>query len=445
VLNRLSKLLVTLSLAGCAATGAPDGAGVDAELEATLDGALPESDDSGVTYLALSAADVSTRPYRGGTLVTLRGDAGAGLWDVLEDAGLSITRRGRLEYIYGRSLACVTNRSAAVCQVATDDASDVDGFLFAIHGARFRSAASELFGAIAAANGEDARTATSVERDGFLCEKTAREVWCGLRAPSEGPDELELSLSGLGDLGDDYVYEGWLITPDGPVTSGRFRMGAASGSGVFTVDPALAADASMFVLTIEPAVGDDPAPADTHVVAGAFDADGVAQLTTLHPAAIGTDFGDASGVYILQTPSTASIPEDYDQGIWFVEPGMGAGLDLPALPAGWAYEGWVVGADGPVTTGTFLATDAADDDAGGPTAGPDGTPPFPGQDFIDPPMLVSGTTIVISVEPVPDNAPAPFFIKPLVDMTAEDVGPAVMQAMDNVAADDPAAGVAALR
>lgn len=453
MLNRVSIWVAAMGLVGCAAVpaggpfdGEPTPAPEDGELDlsATLEDETTDA-ETGTSYLALSASDVSTRPYRGGTLVSLRGDAGAGLWDILEEAGLSISARNGREYIYGRYMACVTDRTQAFCNVFSRDTGDVDGFLFAIHGARFSSAASELFGAIAAANGLDARAESTVERGSYLCEKSTRSVWCGLRAPAAGPDELELSLSGLGDLGDDYVYEGWLITPSGPVTSGRFRMASDSGTGVFSLDAAAVADSSMFVLTIEPAVGDDPAPADTHVVAGVFDADGVAQLTTLHPAALGTDFADASGVYFLETPSTASIADDHDLGIWFIEPGVGAGLNLPTLPAGWAYEGWVVGADGPVSTGTFLATDAADSDAGGPYAGPDATPPFPGQDFITPPMSVIGTTVVISVEPVPDNSPAPFFIKPLVDMTAEDLGPAVIQSMANVAADNPAAGVAVLR
>jgi len=36
-----------------------------------------------------------------------------------------------------------------------------------------------------------------------------------------------------------------------------------------------------------------------------------------------------------------------------------------------------------------------------------------GQTF---PLDIRGTTVVISVEPVPDNSAAPFLLKPLVDM-----------------------------
>ena len=37
--------------------------------------------------------------------------------------------------------------------------------------------------------------------------------------------------------------------------------------------------ASAYVLTIEPAVGDDPAPTDTHVVAGDFSSDSASAIT----------------------------------------------------------------------------------------------------------------------------------------------------------------------
>ena len=71
---------------------------------------------------------------------------------------------------------------------------------------------------------------------------------------------------------------------------------------------------------------------------------------------------------------------------------------LPALPAGWIYEGWVVGPEGPVSTGRFTQVMGADSDAGGPTAGPRSTPPFPGQDFIMPPVSLIGYQAVVSIE-----------------------------------------------
>ena len=92
------------------------------------------------------------------------------------------------------------------------------------------------------------------------------------------------------------------------------------------------------------------------------------------------------------------------------------------------YEGWAVIDGVPVSTGTFSTVDAADNSAtfSGSKAGP----PFPGEDFLinAPGMLtfptdLKGGKAVISVEPVPDNSPMPFALKPLVgdisDMAAD--------------------------
>ena len=254
--------------------------------------------------------------------------------------------------------------------------------------------------------------------------------------PDDGGDmpemkTLALTFDGLEPLGEGFVYEGWLIVDDNPVSTGRFHIveGGLADPAEFEMPAEQVDAATVFVLTIEPAVGDDPAPADTHVLGGDWDSG--AALTVGHAAALGDDFATAAGPYILETPSTSDVAEDYAQGIWWLDPaaGPGASLVLPDLPAGWAYEGWVVGDDGPVSTGRFTSTDGADADGVGPTSGPDDGPPFPGQDFIDPAVSIAGFAAVISVEPDPDDSPAPFALKPLVDTDIEDVGAGVLQDM----------------
>ncbi|GAB5546730.1 MAG: hypothetical protein SangKO_064900 [Sandaracinaceae bacterium] len=260
-----------------------------------------------------------------------------------------------------------------------------------------------------------------------------------------GTTTMSLGFSGLPQLGDGYEYESWLIVDGAPVSAGRFTVDADANPipAAFEIDAMVADTAAAYVLTIEPIEGDDPAPSAVHILAGDL-ADGVASLSTAHAAAIGTDFADATGVYILETPTSGDVADDYAQGIWWLVPGadgMAPGLSLPALPEGWVYEGWVAGADGPVSTGTFGAVDAADADGAGETAGPDGSPPFPGQDFIDPAIvLTGGYAAVISVEPVPDDSPMPFVIKPLVDMTIEDVMAPDTQEMANAAASNLPSG-----
>ena len=256
---------------------------------------------------------------------------------------------------------------------------------------------------------------------------------------------LKIHLDGLEPLHPDYVFEGWIITSDGPVSTGTFHVtpGGVPQPAVFPLEPAVANAAEAFVLTIEPAIDHDPEPSHVHYLGGDFSGN-TAHISVSHHAALGHDFLSASGTYILETPTTSMISDDYNQGIWFLDPsaGPGASLDLPELPEGWMYEGWVVGSNGPKTTGKFTMTEGDDSDSGGMYAGPDSAPPFPGQDYIDPAMtLTNGYAAVISIEPDPDDSPDPFTLKPLMDGDIEDVGPAVSQSLANIADGFPTATV----
>lgn len=260
---------------------------------------------------------------------------------------------------------------------------------------------------------------------------------------------LTLGFEGLPELGDGYEYEGWIIVDEAPVTTGRFDVvGGAPSPATFEIDAAMADAAAMFVLTIEPSVGDDPAPSDTHVVAGPFDG-GDADLTIGHMAALGHDFSEASGTFFLATPTSAATDDDA-QGIWFIDASSGspaAGLDLPELSAGWVYEGWVVDVSGdapmPLSTGTFTAVDVADSDGAGAGAGDEGAPPFPGQDYIDPARDLSADHMaVISIEPSPDDSPAPFQLKPLAVMIGSDTGMANGQDLGNAIGENGISGSA---
>ena len=225
---------------------------------------------------------------------------------------------------------------------------------------------------------------------------------------------MTLHSTNLEALGADFDYEGWIIVDGEAVSTGKFDI--VEGETVpasFNLDRTQANAAATFVLTIEPLMDDPAAPADTHILAGAI-ADGTANITTDHAAALGSDFTEAAGSFILATPSNNNATPS--QGIWYLDNSgdpVVAGLTLPTLPAGWLYEGWVVGENGPISTGTFTDVAAADSDGAGPTAGPNGTPSFPGQDFITPALDLVGLTSVISVEPYPDNSSAPFSMKPL--------------------------------
>jgi hypothetical protein len=244
-------------------------------------------------------------------------------------------------------------------------------------------------------------------------------------APEYPPETISMQFDGLEDLGGDYVYEGWIMNGAGDVvTGGRFSV---DGDG----NPVPAAieltnvninDIAAYILTIEPAVEVGDAlhtPSSTHILAGDFAGD-TADVDVSHGAALGSDFGNVAGSVLIATPTTTT-PDDKELGYWFLDNSSGspeASLTLPTLPAGWVYEGWAVVGGVPYSTGTFTSVTGADSD--GSRAGPEDAPPFPGQDFITPPLDLTPSTAVISIEPYPDNSAAPFAIKPLIGAVGAD-------------------------
>lgn len=234
---------------------------------------------------------------------------------------------------------------------------------------------------------------------------------------------LTLNISGLEDLGSDYTYEGWLIVDGAAVSAGFFDVDATGNMSKtsFSVGLSNLNNATAYVLTIEPKVDSDPAPSKVHILGGDFSG-ASASLTISHGAAIGNDFSSALGTYILATPTDGGMTSNENSGLWFLDPtaGPGAGLTLPTLPSGWEYEGWAVIDGVPVTTGKFTELNTVDYSAPfSETVAPG--PPFPGEDFllnaptgITFPTDLAGKTVVISVEPMPDNSAAPFLLKPLV-------------------------------
>ncbi len=244
----------------------------------------------------------------------------------------------------------------------------------------------------------------------------------------DGRPELEVSFEGLEGLGADFEYEVWTIVDGTPVSGGIFDITDDGSVEIAGQDRLYGHEgAGAVVITIEPAVDNDPAPAATHVLAGDVDDDGRFELSISHPAALGTDFADVMGSFILGTPTNDPDPDELS-GVWFLSvPGPETSLVLPALPAGWAYEGWVVIDGQPVSTGRFLTATGADDF--GDFSGPIDGPPFPGEDFITNapegltfPTDLTTATIVISVEPDADNSPAPFALKPLVAEVPDGIG-----------------------
>ena len=233
----------------------------------------------------------------------------------------------------------------------------------------------------------------------------------------EDPDQdLVVQLSNLPTLNDGFQYEGWIIVDGAAISTGTFD---ATGNVTTSIDRTQLDDATRYVLTIEPDPDPSADPSSTHILAGDFNGN-VASLTIGHSAALGSDFTDAAGKYILATPTNGGNTDEAS-GVWWLDNSGGsetAGLSLPNLPDGWKYEGWAVIDGTPVSTGTFTRVDAADeaDEFSGDTSGP----AYPGEDFLvnAPDGLTFPTdlrrgSVVISIEPDPDDSALTFNLKPL--------------------------------
>lgn len=259
---------------------------------------------------------------------------------------------------------------------------------------------------------------------------------------------LTLDISGLSNLGDDYLYEGWVVVDGSPVSTGTFSVDDAGTLSVssFEMDAAMLDAATTFVLSIEPSPDSDPAPSATKILGGDFSGT-TATATIMHGAAFGTGFAGVTGGYILATPTT-TVDTDEASGVWFLDNSSGSpAIGLTNLPdlsdqAGWTYEGWAVIGGTPVSTGTFDTAAGADDNATSSAfKGDDGDGPgYPGEDFIQNaptgmtfPTDLKGATIVVSIEPVPDNSAAPFVLKPLAGEVPAALADHTFQTMDNIA------------
>jgi hypothetical protein len=288
-------------------------------------------------------------------------------------------------------------------------------------------------------------------------------LWIGCKQQEESPTtpttqtKLSLSFTGLQSLASGFHYEGWAIVNSKPLTTGKFNIdsqnrlmtlnGQVIANGEFNVGQDISR-ATAIVITIEPPGDVDAVPSATKYLGGNV-SNSAATLTISHAAALGSDFTSATGKYILATP-TDNDNSNEKSGVWFLQlPGATAGFNLPTLPAGWKYEGWVV-VDRPLTTGKFKSASGADESA--PYSGPNPAPPFPGEDYLRNapsgltfPLDLSGKNVVLSIEPDPDDSPLPFTLKPLAHAVPANAREHVTYTMDNKAGATNPIGTATIR
>ena len=270
-----------------------------------------------------------------------------------------------------------------------------------------------------------------------------------------GKESVTLQFSGLKPLGGGFHFEGWAIIEGSPVSTGKFNINdngdlvdlssRVVADGEFDTGTDLS-EATIIALTIEPPGDSDAVPSSVKYLAGDVTqgSDQRANLTVSHVAALADTFANASGTYILATP-TDDDDTNETSGIWYIElteDGPMPGLQLAPLPPSFEYEGWVIVDGTPLSTGKFRDVAAADSE--NPFSGPKEGKPFPGEDFLRNapagrtfPIDLRGKAAAISIEPVPDDSAGTFALKPLIGSIPGDAEPLVNYQLENQAAGFP--------
>ncbi|HGY91527.1 MAG TPA: hypothetical protein ENK43_10175 [Planctomycetes bacterium] len=198
----------------------------------------------------------------------------------------------------------------------------------------------------------------------------------------------------------------------------------STGNAMF---PDLTAATECFI-TFEEEGDPDPAPSARVMLEG-VPSGGMVSLTTAGAVATGgrglADFSMITGKFQLDSPTNdaSGVPADDQFGILYRLVSVGsdrdaASLELPDLPSGFCYEGWVEDrATGVVySTGKFVDPGASDRNDGiSQSRGMEPKKGFPGEDFLNAvptqSLMAVGpdeiTQVFVTVEPEPDGAAGP--------------------------------------
>jgi hypothetical protein len=230
---------------------------------------------------------------------------------------------------------------------------------------------------------------------------------------TENISQIELNVFGLNDLQGSGWYESWILWnremgqgTDIDTTSLGILERQTDGSYRLATDVTLGflQAGLMILVTIE----DDDTVANEepsiYEVIGAKIAANSGIFSLGNEEVLDFSFEVAQGRYILDTPTESPPSQNPFSGIWFVNPDtiiedildddgnivdqdttieFLPGLDLPDLPEGWLYEGFVEVGGQTLSIGTFTKSSAGDDSS--TYNGAETAYPFPGEDFINNP------------------------------------------------------------
>lgn len=235
------------------------------------------------------------------------------------------------------------------------------------------------------------------------------------------------------------VVSGQLISVDDFALLGT--IGSATISSVHPdATPFDLSTAESAFITLETEGDRDLIPADRTLVGGALGTGMVVMVvegagTGNSPLLVNTS--TMTGEFQLETPSNdaAGVPDDDGQGLLFGTNGGITLLNLPTLPSGWRYEGFVeeLMTGRVFSTGAFANPLAADDNDGiSLSRGPELKPGVPGEDFLNDvpapmfPAAISGsiTRVFVTIEPVPASSrlPSSFVVFDAIVPASAEVG-----------------------
>ena len=155
----------------------------------------------------------------GGQIITLHGAPAMELYDAMVTSGAFASRFTQgAHYASGAYSICGATPQEAICQLwvaqgyAAQGLSETDNDIYALvfEGARFDSSATDVYLALTLAAGLAPVDTVEVHGERLGCSKTTDTVTCGVTHGENTAGqmlELSLTLTGLGDLGPNAVYE----------------------------------------------------------------------------------------------------------------------------------------------------------------------------------------------------------------------------------------------